>query len=76
MATRSLGSTSLRPRNPTDFLGDVAGATLDNSWTVQLNFDDAVYGATNEGKQRLITALMALTDKIMSVKSWPIGPAS
>jgi hypothetical protein len=76
MATRSLGSTSLRPSNPDHFLGDVAGATLDNSWTVQLNFDDAVYGATNEGKQRLICAAMALVEKLKSAKSWPIGAGS
>lgn len=72
MASRYLGSTSLFPRTKADMVGAASGGTLAGSQTVQIVFDDVVYGATNEGKERLINAVMAIEATLKSVKSWPL----
>lgn len=54
-----------------DVVGDAAGGTLDNSAVVQLNYDDAVFGATLEGKQRLLAAVTLIRDRIASAREWP-----
>lgn len=76
MAVRGLGSTSTKPGNPADFVFFASGGTLDSSNTVQLNFDDSVYGASNEGKQRLANAVRALADRLEAAKVWPVTTSS
>lgn len=68
MAVRYVFSASARPSNPANFTGA--------SGTLELVFDDAVFGSTNEGKQRLIAAIDALSDRIKSTKAWPITSSS
>jgi len=77
MASRYMFSASERPSNPNDFTGAATGGTITgSSGTVELVFDDTVYGSTNEGKMRLIAALDALKAKIQSAKVWPITSSS
>jgi hypothetical protein len=77
MAVRYLFSASTRPRNPADFTGAASGGTITGaSGTVELVFDDAIFGSTTEGKQRLISAIEALSDRLKSAKAWPITTSS
>lgn len=77
MASRYLFSASTRPSNPADFTGAASGGTITGaSGTVELVFDDAVFGSTMEGKQRLIAAVDALSGRLKSAKAWPITTSS
>lgn len=77
MASRYVFSASARPSNPADFTGAATGGTITGaSGTVELVFDDTVYGSSTEGKQRLIAALDAMKAKIQSAKEWPITSSS
>lgn len=77
MAVRYVFSASARPSNPANFTGAASGGTITGaSGTLELVFDDAVFGSTNEGKQRLIAAIDALSDRIKSTKAWPITSSS
>ncbi len=77
MANRYIFSDSERPSNPNDFASVATGGTINGaSGTVQLTFDDSVYGSGIEGKQRLVAAVKALADKLESAKVWPLTAAS
>lgn len=77
MAVRYLFSASARPSNPKDFTGAASGGTITGaSGTVELVYDDAVYGSSLEGKQRLVAAVDALSAKLKSAKVWPITSSS
>ena len=58
-----------------DVVFDVAGATLDNSSVVQLNYDDTVFTGI-EGKQRLIAHVEIILQRLKSAKLWPATAAS
>lgn len=53
-----------------------SGGTLAASNVVQVNFDDAVFGSTQEGKQRLVAAMELLTRRIQAAKIWPVTSSS
>ncbi|MGH9927827.1 MAG: hypothetical protein ACREA9_01230 [Pyrinomonadaceae bacterium] len=54
-----------------------AGAgTLDSSFVVQVNWNDAVFTSAPEGKQRLVAALDLLKERIQMAKLWPVTSAS
>jgi len=53
-----------------------SGGTLDASNVVQVNFDDSVFGSTQEGKQRLVAAMELLTRRIQAAKIWPVTSSS
>jgi len=78
MADRYIFSASEAPQSaPSDFTGAATGGTLTGaSATVELVFDDAIYGATNEGKQRLVVAVKGILAKLESAKVWPITSSS
>jgi len=77
MASRYVFSASTRPSNPNDFTGAASGGTITGaSGTIELVFDDTVFGTTLEGKQRLVAALDAMKDRIQSAKLWPITSSS
>lgn len=77
MASRYIFSASKRPSNPPNWTGAASGGTITgSSGTVELVFDDSVFGATNEGKQRLIAAVDALRAKLQASKVWPITSSS
>ena len=59
-----------------DVLADIAGGTLDNSNVVQLNYDDAVFDSTMEGKQRLVAAIRLILARVETARLWPITAAS
>lgn len=59
-----------------DVVGFASGGTLDSSNVVQLNFDDAVFGSTLEGKQRLLAAIEMFKNRISTAKAWPITSSS
>jgi hypothetical protein len=59
-----------------DVVADIAGGTLDNSSVVQLNYDDAVFGSSMEGKQRLLAAIELIKNRVASARLWPITAAS
>jgi hypothetical protein len=60
--------------------GDVvfaaSGGTLDASNVVQLNFNDSVFGASMEGKQRLLAAIDVIKARVASAKVWPVTSSS
>jgi hypothetical protein len=53
-----------------------SGGTLDASNLVQVNFDDAVFTSSQEGKQRLVAALELITRRIQMAKIWPVTSSS
>ena len=53
-----------------------SGGTLDASNVVQVNFNDAVFDSTLEGKQRLVAAMELLTRRIQAAKIWPVTSSS
>lgn len=53
-----------------------SGGTLDASNVVQVNFNDAVFTSSQEGKQRLVAALELITRRIQTAKLWPVTSAS
>lgn len=58
-----------------DVVFDIAGGTLDNSSVVQLNYDDTVFTG-QEGKQRLISHVEIILQRLKSARLWPITAAS
>jgi len=61
--------------NGDDVTFDTTGGTLDNSSVCQFNWDDAVFVGI-EGKQRLLSHLKIIHDRISTAKLWPITAAS
>ena len=61
--------------NGDDVTFDITGGTLDNSSVCQFNWDDAVFVGI-EGKQRLLSHLKIIHDRISTAKLWPITAAS
>jgi len=59
--------------------GDVVfftgSGTLDSSNVVQVNFDTTVFSGT-EGKLRLAAALQLISERIETIKVWPVSTAS
>lgn len=77
MASRYVFSAESAPRLPNHFTGAASGGTLTGaSATVELVFDDTVYGATPEGKARLVNAILMLAKKVEAAKVWPITSGS
>ena len=80
MASRYVFSANAHPGipgGPGDFTGAASGGTITGaSGTVELVFDDAVFGATPEGKQRLLAAIEGLKQKVATARTWPITSAS
>lgn len=77
MATRYIGMTAVDGQLVgSDVIGAASGGTLAGSQKVQLVFDDAVFGATLEGKQRLLNALKVIEARIETAKIWPITSSS
>ena len=61
--------------NGDDVTFDTTGGTLDNSSVCQFNWDDTVFTG-QEGKQRLLSHLKIIHDRLASAKLWPITAAS
>lgn len=77
MASRYIFSADVAPGQPYDWTGAASGGTITGaSGTIELVFDDAVFGSTWEGKQRLVAALDSLKKKVEAAKNWPITSAS
>ena len=77
MATRYIGTADVYPQvKGGDVVGAATGGTLAGSQVVQVVFDDSVFAATPEGKQRLLAALEVIADRIEIAKSWPIDSTS
>lgn len=74
MAVRYLGTTSTFPQagRTTDIVGAPSGGTLAGGQKAQIVFDDAVYDATNEGKQRLIGQVRTILAVLENARSWPV----
>lgn len=49
-----------------------SGGTLDASNVVQVNFNDAVFDSSQEGKQRLVAALELIARRIQTARVWPV----
>jgi len=78
MATRYIGITDARGYADTnnEIVGAAAGGTLAGSQTVQVVFDDGVFGSPQEQKQRLVAALQQIIERVQTAKEWPISSAS
>ena len=77
MAVRYIGSTSAAPQVlGSSVVGAAVGGTLAGGQVIQVVYDDTYFGATPEGKQRLVAALDFLGDRIDAAKSWPIDATS
>lgn len=78
MAVRYYGLTDglVQVGRGTKAVGAAAGGTLTGGQVVQIVFDDTVFDATYEGKQRLTAALEILEDNIQAAKTWPIDSTS
>ena len=78
MAVRYFGTAQTGPQaaNRANYVGANTGGTLAGSQTVQIVFDDTVFGATAEGKQRLLDAVQTILDMLASAKTWPIDSTS
>lgn len=77
MATRYIGMTAVTAQLlGSDVIGAASGGTLAGSQKIQLVFDDSVFGATPEGKQRLLNALKVIEARIETAKIWPITSSS
>ena len=59
-----------------DVIGAASGGTLAGSQNLQVVFDDAVYGSSQEGKQRLLAGLDLIRKRIEAAKEWPISSSS
>lgn len=53
-----------------------SGGTLTGSQSVQIVFDDTVYGSGAEGKQRLLAALRLIADAVKTARVWPLAVGS
>ncbi len=77
MAVRYIGTADVFPKFVGgDVVGANTGGTLAGSQVVQVVFDDTVFGATAEGKQRLVAALEIILSRIEKAHSWPIDSTS
>lgn len=76
MATRYIGTASEIIANAADVVGAASGGTLAGSQIVQVVFDDTKFGATQEGKQKLVSALEMIVQRIQSARTYPITSAS
>ncbi len=76
MATRYIGTTNEHLAINSDVVGAASGGTLAGSQVVQVVFDDTKFGATLEGKQRLVAALELIVQRIQTAKEWPISSVS
>jgi hypothetical protein len=77
MAVRYIGSTSTAPQvQGNTVVGADSGGTLAGSQKVQVVFDDAVFTSAQEGKERLLSALKIIFDRISTAKTWPIDSTS
>lgn len=77
MATRYIGMTATGPKVANgDVIGAASGGTLAGSQNVQVVFDDAVFGSTAEGKQRLLAAIDVIKARVQAAKVWPITSGS
>lgn len=79
MATRYAGilATEASPQlNRGEVVFAASGGTLAGSQSVQVVFDDAVYGSTLEGKQRLLAALEIIEQAIETARVWPVTTSS
>jgi hypothetical protein len=78
MADRYIFATSSAPTANADEWTSVAtgGSPQGSSATIELVFDDAIFGATTEGKQRLIAAIDGLKAKVQSLRKWPLVATS
>lgn len=79
MATRYYGLlATANPQSPNraNIVGASSGGTLAGSQSVQIVFDDTVFGSAQEGKQRLIAALDAILSELKTAKTWPIDSTS
>lgn len=77
MAVRYIGITADNPQVMSgEVVGASAGGTLAGAQVVQVVFDDTVFPATAEGKQRLLAAVELIFDRIGAAKTWPIDSTS
>jgi hypothetical protein len=78
MAVRYLGipSANLVQLQGSSVVGASSGGTLAGAQGVQLVFDDTIFDATVEGKQRLIAAMQIIEARLMSARSYPIDSTS
>ena len=77
MAVRGIGTTNTGSEYvDSNFVGIVSGATLDSSNVVQLNFNDAVFSSSEEGRQRLIDCVDIIKDRLENLKVWPMTASS
>jgi hypothetical protein len=78
MATRYIGITQAAGPKAVggDVIGAASGGTLAGSQNLQVVFDDAVYGSSPEGKQRLLAGLKLIQERIKAAKVWPIAATS
>lgn len=80
MAVRYIGVPAATDSGPKAIRGNIVGAasggTLSGAQDVQIVFDDAVYGSTQEGKQRLLAAVENILGCIKSARVWPITSSS
>lgn len=78
MATRyiGLGVTDGPQFVGSDVVGASSGGTLAGSQNVQIVFDDAVFGSSLEGKQRLIASVEIILARLKSSRSWPVDSSS
>lgn len=77
MATRYIGITAEAPSaGRVGIVGAASGGTLAGSQTVQVVFDDAIFGSTQEGKQRLIAAIEKIKAAVEAARIWPITSSS
>lgn len=77
MATRYIGIDNVSPQLKGDqVVGAASGGTLTGSQDVQVVFDDAVFGSSLEGKQRLLAAVDIIRARIQTAKVWPIESTS
>lgn len=79
MATRYAGilATEASPQlNRGEVVFAASGGTLAGSQSVQIVFDDAVYGSSAEGKQRLLAAIEIIEQAIETARVWPVTTSS
>lgn len=76
MAIRFIGIPTSGNSGPKAIRGNIVGAasggTLSGSQDAQIVFDDAVYGSSQEAKQRLIAQMTEILECIKSGRVWPI----
>lgn len=77
MAVRYIGTADVAPQFiGGDVVGANTGGTLAGAQVVQVVFDDATFGSTPEGKQRLLAALDIIMARIDTAHTWPIDSTS